>query len=118
MSRKGGTPENLIPYKPGETGNPNGRPPVLPELKELLTKILSEEITDTSSKKKVIALDAVLLTLRNKALKGDMRAIQEVLDRFYGKPNQGIDVKLDGPTDSELLKQAKQRAIDIADEKD
>jgi hypothetical protein len=54
----------------------------LPELKEALQKILSEE------KDGITALDAVLKTLRNRALKGDVRAIQEILDRFYGKVKQ------------------------------
>ncbi len=38
------------------------------------------------------ALDAVLKALRNKAIKGDVRAAQELMDRAYGKSTQAIDL--------------------------
>jgi len=89
MARKGGTPENLRPCKPGETHNPNGRPKVLPELKEALRDILMQQI-DGKTK-----LEILLETLYKQANKGDVRAIQEVLDRFYGKIKQEHDINMD-----------------------
>ena len=89
MARKGGTPENLRPCKPGETHNPNGRPKVLPELKEALRDILMQQI-DGKTK-----LEILLETLYKQANKGDVRAIQEVFDRFYGKIKQEHDINMD-----------------------
>ena len=76
-------------FKKGESGNPKGRPKDLPELKEILSEILSEE--KEIQGKKLTGLRAVLISLHAKAVKGDIRAIQEILDRFYGKPQQYID---------------------------
>ena len=56
--------------------------PKLPDLKEAIAKILSEE------KDGHTALDAILAALRAKAAKGDVRAAQELLDRGFGKALQ------------------------------
>ena len=77
--------DNLIPFKKGDKRiNRKGRPK-LPDISEALEKVLNEE------KDGLKALDAVLKSLRNKAIKGDVRAIQELLDRAYGKSKQHID---------------------------
>lgn len=91
MPRKGGVPENLIPLKKGydPVRNLKGRPPSLAtELKALL----SEQITDKSTGKKMEKSRAILSVLITMAIKGDIRAIQEVLDRLYGKAKQEIEV--------------------------
>ena len=58
----------------------------MPDLKEAISKILSEE------KNGQTALDAVLIALFKKALNGDVRAAQELLDRGFGKSQQNIDL--------------------------
>jgi len=68
-------------FPKGVSGNPKGRPK-LPDLKEAIAKILSEE------KDGHTALDAILAALRAKAAKGDVRAAQELLDRGFGKALQ------------------------------
>jgi len=80
-------PENILPHKfrKGKSGNPKGRPPKLPDLDELLGDVLSEE------KEGVTAAKAILRTLRTKALKGDIRAAEVLLERAYGKAKQPID---------------------------
>lgn len=83
--KPGITPEGAKPFKKGQTGNPNGRPK-MPDLKEAISKILSEE------KNGQTALDAVLIALFKKALNGDVRAAQELLDRGFGKSQQNIDL--------------------------
>ena len=89
MARKGGTPENLRPCKPGETHNPNGRPKVLPELKDAIRNILEQKVGDKTK------LESVLDALYTRASKGDVRAIQELFDRFYGKIKQEHDINMD-----------------------
>jgi len=88
MPRKGGVPENLKNFKKGDDPRRNlkGRPPVLPDLKEAIAKILSDE--DGGKK----ALEKVLEALYKKALKGDVRAAQELLDRGFGKASQIVDL--------------------------
>jgi hypothetical protein len=73
-------------WKKGESGNPNGRPKKLPELRELLANVLGDE------KDGKTAAEAILMALRAKAAKGDVRAAELLLDRAYGKPKQDVDL--------------------------
>jgi hypothetical protein len=84
-------PENIIPhkFKKGQSGNPKGRPK-MPDLREAVAKVLSEE------KDGMQAVEAVLKALRAKAVKGDVRAAAELLDRAYGKAKQAIDHTTNG----------------------
>ena len=77
-------------WKKGETGNPNGRPKKLPEIDKLLAEVLGEE------KEGINAAQAILIMLRSKASKGDIRAAQLLLERAYGKAKQQIDVTSQG----------------------
>jgi hypothetical protein len=77
--------KNLKPFKKGESGNPNGRPKKIPNLDELLADVLGEE------KDGIAAAKAILMALRAKATKGDVRAAEVLLDRAYGKAKQSVD---------------------------
>lgn len=70
-----------------KTGNPNatGRPKKIPELRELLANVLGDE------KDGKTAAEAILMALRAKAVKGDVRAAELLLDRAYGKASQPIE---------------------------
>jgi len=76
---------NLKKFKKGQSGNLKGRPPVLPDLKAAIARCLADE------KDGLTALDAVLLALRGRAMKGDVRAAQELLDRGFGKSTQKVE---------------------------
>ena len=80
--------EDIIKYefKRGESGNPNGRPK-LPDLKEAMQSILNE-----GGKDGVTALETILKRLRKMAADGNLKAIDILLDRAYGKAKQQIDV--------------------------
>ena len=80
-------PENVEPHKwkKGQTGNPKGRPK-LPSIKTLLLKVLGDE------KDGKTAAEAILMAMRNKAIKGDIKAAEALLDRAYGKPKQDVEV--------------------------
>jgi len=73
-------------WKKGQSGNPKGRPKKLPDLKELLINVLGD------TKEGKTAMEAVLMSIRAKALKGDTRAAELLLDRAYGKPKQETDI--------------------------
>ena len=81
---RNGTAKNLNPFKPGETGNPNGRPKKLPGLDQLLAEILDEA-----------EVKAILNSIIKKAKAGDLRAAELILDRCYGKVKQPIEVDED-----------------------
>jgi len=79
-------PQNLRPaWKKGQTGNPKGRPK-LPDIREALAKVLADE------KDGMTALEATLAALRAKAVRGDVRAAEVLLDRAFGKAGQTLDV--------------------------
>jgi len=83
-------PQNLRPaWKKGQTGNPKGRPK-LPDIREALAKVLADE------KDGMTALEATLAALRAKAVRGDVRAAEVLLDRAFGKAGQTLDVTSGG----------------------
>lgn len=81
--------KNLKPFKKGSDDRRNikGRPPKLPHLDKLLDEVLGEE------KDGITAAKVILMALRNKATKGDVRASEILLDRAYGKALQNINLE-------------------------
>ena len=91
-----------MPFEKGKSGNPatqfssenqpekNGRPKKLPKLDELLADVLGED------KDGIEAAKAILMALRSKAAKGDVRAAEVLLDRAYGKSKQTVDLNHSG----------------------
>jgi hypothetical protein len=79
------TVQNLKPFKKGTTGNPKGRPKKLPDIDTLLADVLGSEDDDKSEAK------AVIKSLLTQAKKGNVRAIEVLLDRAYGKAKQTVD---------------------------
>lgn len=92
----GQMPEGAKPFKKNDPRINRAGRPKLPDISEALEKVLNEE------KDGLKALDAVLKALRNKAIKGDVRAIQELLDRAYGKSKQSIDHTTGGKAITEV----------------
>lgn len=79
--------KHLVPFKKGfdPRRNVKGHPPKIPALDTLLAEVLSEE------KDGVSAAKAILMALRARASKGDVRAAEALLDRAYGKSAQIVD---------------------------
>ena len=73
--------------KSGNTKNV-GRHKEIPELRELLGNVLGDSKDDKT------AAEAILMALRAKALKGDVRAAELLLDRAYGKVKQDMDLSM------------------------
>lgn len=84
--KKGETPPGAKPFVKGQSGNPKGRSKDIPELKQLLAEVLGEE------KDGIEAAKAILMALRAKATKGDVRAAEVLLDRAYGKPKEKLEL--------------------------
>jgi hypothetical protein len=87
---------NAFAFKPGQSGNPAGRPrdTITPHLRELVRMQHPE-------KDEVTYGELVARALLTRAIVGDVQAIREVFDRLEGKPRQAIDVSVE----------EKQRAI-------
>jgi hypothetical protein len=71
-------------FKKGVSGNLKGRTKIIPQLDVLLADVLGEE------KDGIEAAKAILMALRAKAVKGDVRAAEVLLDRAYGKASQSL----------------------------
>jgi hypothetical protein len=82
--KKGQTPPGAKPFVKGKSGNPKGQPRKIPQLDKLLADVLGEE------KDGIEAAKAILMALRAKATKGDVRAAEVLLDRAYGKAKQNF----------------------------
>lgn len=85
--RREGRIENLRPWKPGESGNPAGRPKGVRYLTEQLRARVAADPA---------ILDAVAEKLFALALDGDLGAIREIADRLDGKPKAAVQVEGDG----------------------
>ena len=83
--KKGQIIPGQVRFVKGKSGNPKGKPKNIPELKILLAEVLGEE------KDGIVAAKAILMALRAKATKGDVRAAEVLLDRAYGKALQAIE---------------------------
>ena len=87
VAKNRGKTENLIPFQPGISGNPNGRPKKLPKIDDLLADVLGDDENSGEAK-------AILEALVKRAkLKGGDKAAEIILDRAFGKPKQSIESK-------------------------
>ena len=80
------TPPEEYQFKPGQSGNPKGRPPKLPRLDDLLADILGEE------KDGQTATEAILKRIRLQATQGNLKAAEMLLERAYGKARQAVEI--------------------------
>lgn len=84
---KGKSANPSTQFKPGNTASKgHGRKPKLPNLDNLLAKVLGEEFKDDLN-----ALEIILKSLRSKAVRGDIKAVALLMDRAYGKSKQFIE---------------------------
>ena len=68
-------------FKPGQSGNPRGRPKGRKNFQTILNEILSQKVTIREGDKirKVTKAEAVAMTLTNHAMKGNAKAITTLL---------------------------------------
>jgi hypothetical protein len=106
MTTKRGRPENLKPWKPGESGNPEGRPAIPEEIKKLrlLTNEEIKEVATLLLDKNYSAIQLMendpstpmlKLWMVKVALKatdrGDMMTLNAFLDRVVGKVKEQVE---------------------------
>lgn len=68
-------------FKPGQSGNPRGRPKGKRNMGNILSDVLGQTVTVTinGKRRKIRSDTAILLRLREKALGGDIRAMNALL---------------------------------------
>ncbi len=76
-----GRPPKRGRFKPGQSGNPKGRPKGRKNIHTILEETLFRlvTITENGRKRKAPAIEALFLSLLRKSLDGDMRAFEKLL---------------------------------------
>ncbi len=77
-------------FKPGESGNPEGRPK-LTLLSEALREQLAHVLPGVDDR---TVAEHIARSMIREALKGNVMAAKEIADRTEGKPKQAIDVDM------------------------
>ena len=90
-------PREDTQFKPGQSGNPAGRPK-----KDFCIPDILRKISDEDGNKDMTKLEAVLRVAYQKAAQGDLRAIQFIAERLEGKPHQSTSVKAEVVQESPL----------------
>lgn len=80
MTARTGNSRNLTPWKPGQSGNPNGRPKKVQTIAQL-----AEDNSEKALRKLIKLIDSDKDQIA-------LAAAQAVLDRSMGKPKQAVDV--------------------------
>jgi hypothetical protein len=85
-------PPRSTRFKPGQSGNPRGRPKASLDIGAIYHEVSNEKISTTSNgiQTNVRALKAVMLVLLRTALSGDVRAMKEFLQlrKEFPRPDE------------------------------
>lgn len=87
---------NLRPFQKGQSGNPKGRPK-----DAILTKEIRSQLNDVRDDGKTNA-QAIVESMIERAVKGDVRAADLIFNRIEGKPLQSVDLDLSVNTDWQM----------------
>lgn len=89
--------QNLIPFKKGQSGNPNGRPKGSKAFKTILNDYLSRNISikDPTTKESTLVevREALMIKLIGHGMNGSLHAIKEIRDMVDGPIKQSIEIE-------------------------
>lgn len=92
--------QNLKPFPKGVSGNPAGKPKGVQNSKTRLLRLLElvqkKRNPITGEEEEFTVLEMMDMQMIAKALKGDQRAYQEIIDRLEGKPKQSTELEVSG----------------------
>jgi hypothetical protein len=109
-----GKPPKHTRFKPGQSGNPKGRKPGSKNVMTLLEETLFDpvKVRENGKVRRVPAIQACLLNLRNQAIKGDPKALDRVVrlaSLYHGaqpeRSNAAPAEAVDQATDLALLQE-------------
>lgn len=101
--------ENLKPWKPGESGNPNGRPKGIKNRSTIVREILELVHEATGQTYEYASTKAIA----DKAATGDVTAWERLMDSAYGKVTDKQEVDLSSKDKS--MSPSASRLSDITD---
>lgn len=108
-------PPKHTQFPPNQSGNPKGRPMGSKNFKTDVKNTLKEPValTKDGKRKKVSTQQAALMRLREKALGGDARALDKLLDlaRTYNDEELAKATATLSPPDAEILEAHSQRLL-------
>lgn len=91
--------QNLKPFPKGVSGNPAGKPKGTQHsktrLKRLLELVQVKKNPITGEDEEFTVLELMDMQMISKALRGDQKAYEAVVDRLEGKPKQSTDITAD-----------------------
>jgi hypothetical protein len=102
---------NNKPFKPGQSGNPNGRPRKyvstlreqgykLSEINDCIQVMMAmtiEELKDAFENPTATVLEKTIAAAIKRSIeKGSLYSIETLLSRVYGKPKESVDMDLSG----------------------
>jgi hypothetical protein len=97
MKKNSDRTENLKPFKPGQSGNPNGRPKGTLNRSTIFKRWGELEINTvnpiTGKKEKLSIDDTLALNLIKAGQEGNVQAIKEYLDCRFGKIKDSIELE-------------------------
>ena len=103
-------PQNLVSFKKGQSGNPNGRPKKyvtllkesgynMTEIGITIKKMLAmniDQLKEIFDNPESSILEKTIAGAMNKSLKnGSLYSIETLLSRVFGKPKESADIKQD-----------------------
>lgn len=104
-------------FKPGESGNPAGRPVGAKSLRASLQEMMEMEleVMDPITKKmgKKTVREIINMKAVANAMKGDSRAIQFVHERLEGKPKQEMDLNANVTKMDKIKRDGKEIDFDV-----
>lgn len=116
-----GKPPRLTRFKPGESGNPRGRPRGAKTLALLLDEDLKQPVTknENGRRRRISKQAAIVKHMVNKALSGDPRLLQLLLNELHVREMRADSspsgTNLD-EADREVMRQIRERITKLTKE--
>jgi hypothetical protein len=113
-----GRPPKETRFKPGQSGNPSGRPKSRPTIDDFVRKLLDAPTTITIDGRKttVSGREAVALTYFEGALEGDRDALKKVdaVDQESDRKQFEDENETVPPEDAEIMEACREQAADTS----